>query len=110
MNSMEEFTVFVLRKEGHPKHVTNGEAFRLIRPLFESNGLEVGEPVDLVDGFLFSIRPHSESCAWVPLGFTSISPRRRLRTERKSTAVRSPSVLSHLLRPLPSPCAVPLPA
>lgn len=61
MNSMEEFTVFVLRKEGHPKHVTNGEAFRLIRPLFESNGLEVGEPVDLVDGFLFSIRPHSES-------------------------------------------------
>lgn len=61
MNSMEEFTVFVLRKEGLPKHVTNGEAFRLIRPLFESNGLEVGEPVDLADGFLFSIRPHSES-------------------------------------------------
>lgn len=61
MNSMEEFTVFVLRKEGHPKHVTNGEAFRLIRPLFESNGLEVGEPIDLADGFLFSIRPHSES-------------------------------------------------
>lgn len=61
MNSKEELTVFVLRKEGHPKHVTNGEAFRLIRPLFESNGLEVGEPVDLVDGFLFSIRPHSES-------------------------------------------------
>lgn len=43
MNSMEEFTVFVLRKEGLPKHVTNGE------------------PVDLADGFLFSIRPHSES-------------------------------------------------
>lgn len=62
MNSMEEFTVFVLRKEGHPKHVTNGEAFRLIRPLFESNGLEVGEPVDLADGFLFSIRPRTE--AW----------------------------------------------
>lgn len=61
MNSMEEFTVFVLRKEGLPKPVTNGEAFRLIRPLFESNGLEVGEPVDLADGFLFSIRPHSES-------------------------------------------------
>ena len=61
MNSKEELTVFVLRKEGHPKHGTNGEAFRLIRPLFESNGLEVGEPVDLVDGFLFSIRPHSES-------------------------------------------------
>lgn len=62
MNSMEEFTVFVLRKEGHLKHVTNGEAFRLIRPLFESNGLEVGEPVDLADGFLFSIRPRTE--AW----------------------------------------------
>lgn len=61
MNSKEEFTVFVLRKEGPPKHVTNGEAFRLICPLFESNGLEVGEPVDLADGFLFSIRPHSES-------------------------------------------------
>ena len=61
MNSMEEFTVFVLRREGHPKHVTNGEAFRLIRPLFESNGLEVGEPIDLADGFLFSIRPRTES-------------------------------------------------
>lgn len=61
MNSKEELTVFVLRKEGHPNHVANGEAFRLIRPLFESNGLEVGEPIDLVDGFLFSIRPHSES-------------------------------------------------
>lgn len=61
MNSMEELTVIVLRKEGHSKHVTNGEAFRLIRPLFESNGLEVGEPIDLVDGFLFSIRPHSDS-------------------------------------------------
>lgn len=61
MNSMEEFTVFVLRKEGHPKHVTNGEAFRLIRPLFESNGLEVGEPIDLADGFLFSVRPRTES-------------------------------------------------
>lgn len=61
MNSKEELTVFVLRKEGHPKHVANGEAFRLIRPLFESNGLEVGEPIDLVDGFLFSIRPHTES-------------------------------------------------
>lgn len=61
MNSMEEFTVFLLRKEGHPKHVTNGEAFRLIRPLFESNGLEVGEPIDLADGFLFSVRPRTES-------------------------------------------------
>lgn len=61
MGVMNELTVIVLRKDVHPKRVTNGEAFRLIRPLFESNGLEVGEPVDLADGFLFSIRPHSES-------------------------------------------------
>ena len=123
MNSKEELTVFVLRKEGHPKHVANGEAFRLIRPLFESNGLEVGEPIDLVDGFLFSIRPHSESwndterCAVMTglsclgsFGVPSISPRRRLRMGRRSTAVRLPSVLSHLLPSPPSPWAVPLPA
>lgn len=61
MNSMEELTVIVLRKDVHPKRVTNGEAFRLIRPLFESNGLEVGDPIDMADGFLFSIRPHTES-------------------------------------------------
>lgn len=61
MNSMEELTVIVLRKDGGCRHVTNEEAFRLIRPLFESNGLEVGEPVDMADGFLFSIRPHTES-------------------------------------------------
>lgn len=61
MSAMNELTVIVLRKDVHPKRVTNGEAFRLIRPLFESNGLEVGEPVDLADGFLFSIRPHTES-------------------------------------------------
>lgn len=61
MSDVSELTVIVLRKAVHPKRVTNGEAFRLIRPLFESNGLEVGEPVDLADGFLFSIRPHSES-------------------------------------------------
>lgn len=61
MSDVSELTVIVLRKDVHPKRVTNGEAFRLIRPLFESNGLEVGEPVDLADGFLFSIRPHSES-------------------------------------------------
>lgn len=57
MDSEEELTVIVLRKDGHMKRVTNGEAFRLIRPLFESNGLEVGEPADMADGFLFSIRP-----------------------------------------------------
>lgn len=61
MSDVSELTVIVLRKDVHPKRVTNREAFRLIRPLFESNGLEVGEPVDLADGFLFSIRPHSES-------------------------------------------------
>lgn len=61
MSAMNELTVIVLRKDVHPKRVTNGEAFRLIRPLFESNGLEVGEPVDMADGFLFSIRPHTES-------------------------------------------------
>lgn len=61
MDSLEEFTVIVLRKAESTGHMTNGEAFRLIRPLFESNGLEVGEPIDLADGFLFSIRPHTES-------------------------------------------------
>lgn len=62
MDSLEEFTVIVLRKTESTGHVTNSEAFRLIRPLFESNGLEVGEPIDLADGFLFSIRPRTE--AW----------------------------------------------
>lgn len=61
MSVMNELTVIVLRKDVHPKRVTNGEAFRLIRPLFESNGLEVGDPIDMADGFLFSIRPHTES-------------------------------------------------
>ena len=61
MSVMNELTVIVLRKDVHPKRVTNGEAFRLIRPLYESNGLEVGQPVDMADGFLFSIRPHTES-------------------------------------------------
>lgn len=61
MNSMEGLTVIVLRKDVHPKRVTNGEAFRLIRPLFESNGLEVGDPIDMADGFLFTVRPHTGS-------------------------------------------------
>lgn len=56
MSDMNELTVIVLRKAEATRHVTNGEAFRLIRLLFESNGLEVGEPIDLADGFLFSIR------------------------------------------------------
>ena len=55
MSDMNELTVIVLRKAAAARHVSNGEAFRLIRPLFESNGLEVGEPIDLADGFLFSI-------------------------------------------------------
>lgn len=62
MDDMNELTVIVLRKAGSTGHVANGEAFRLIRSLFESNGLEVGEPIDLADGFLFSIRPRTE--AW----------------------------------------------
>lgn len=62
MGDMNELTVIVLRKAEATRHVTNGEAFRLIKPLFESNGLEVGEPIDLADGFLFSIRPRTE--AW----------------------------------------------
>ena len=61
MGDMNELMVIVLRKAAAARHVSNGEAFRLIRPLFESNGLEVGEPIDLADGFLFSIRPHTES-------------------------------------------------
>lgn len=61
MIDLSELTVIVLRKDGCARHVTNEEAFRLIRPLFESNGLEVGKPIDMADGFLFSIRPHSES-------------------------------------------------
>lgn len=61
MSDMNELTVIVLRKAAATGHVSNGEAFRLIRPLFESNGLEVGEPIDLADGFLFSIRPHTQS-------------------------------------------------
>lgn len=62
MGDMNELTVIALRKAGSTGHVANGEAFRLIRSLFESNGLEVGEPIDLADGFLFSIRPRTE--AW----------------------------------------------
>lgn len=62
MSAMNELTVIVLRKDVHPKRVTNGEAFRLIRPLFESNGIEVGYPIDMADGFLFSVRPRTE--AW----------------------------------------------
>ena len=61
MDDMNELTVIVVRKADAKRHVTDGEAFRLIRPLFETNGLEVGDAVDLEDGFLFSIRPRTES-------------------------------------------------
>lgn len=61
MDDMNELTVIVVRKADAKRHVTDGEAFRLIRPLFETNGIEVGDAIDLEDGFLFSIRPHTES-------------------------------------------------
>lgn len=61
MDDMNELTVIVVRKADAKRHVTNGEAFRLIRPLFETNGIEVGDAIDLEDGFLFSIRPRTES-------------------------------------------------
>lgn len=61
MGRANEVTVIVLRKPNCGRHVDNGEAFRLIRPLFETNGIEVGDAIDLEDGFLFSIRPRTES-------------------------------------------------
>lgn len=61
MDDMNELTVIVVRKVDAKRHVTDGEAFRLIRPLFETNGIEVGDAIDLEDGFLFSIRPRTES-------------------------------------------------
>lgn len=61
MDDMNELTVIVVRKADAKRHVTDGEAFRLIRPLFETNGIEVGDAIDLEDGFLFSIRPCTES-------------------------------------------------
>lgn len=61
MDDMNELTVIVVRKADAKRHVTVGEAFRLIRPLFETNGIEVGDAIDLEDGFLFSIRPRTES-------------------------------------------------
>lgn len=61
MDDMNELTVIVVRKADAKRHVSDGEAFRLIRPLFETNGIEVGDAIDLEDGFLFSIRPRTES-------------------------------------------------
>lgn len=61
MDDMNELTVIVVRKADAKRHVTDGEAFRLIRSLFETNGIEVDDAIDLEDGFLFSIRPRTES-------------------------------------------------
>lgn len=61
MNDINELTVIVVRKDDAKRHVGNGEAFRLICPLFETNGIAVGEAIDLADGFLFSIRPRTDS-------------------------------------------------
>lgn len=61
MDDMNELTVIVVRKADAKRQVSDGEAFRLIRPLFETNGIEVGDAIDLEDGFLFSIRPRTES-------------------------------------------------
>lgn len=61
MGRANEVTVIVLRKPDCGRHVDNGEAFRLVRPLFETNGLEVGDFANLANGFLFSIRSRTES-------------------------------------------------
>lgn len=61
MGRANEVTVIVLRKPDCGRHVDNGEAFRLVRPLFETNGLEVGDFANLANGFLFSIHPRTES-------------------------------------------------
>lgn len=61
MDRTNEVTVIVLRKPDYGRHVDNGEAFRLVRPLFETNGLEVGNFTNLANGFLFSVQPRTET-------------------------------------------------
>lgn len=61
MGRANEITVIVLRKPDCGRHVDNGEAFRLVRPLFETNGLEVGDFANLANGFLFSVQPRTET-------------------------------------------------
>lgn len=61
MGRANEVTVIVLRKPDCGRHVDNGEAFRLVRPLFETNGLEVGDFANLANGFLFSVQPRTET-------------------------------------------------
>lgn len=60
MGRANEVTVIVLRKPDCGRHVDNGEAFRLVRPLLETNGLEVGDFANLANGFLFSVQPRTE--------------------------------------------------
>lgn len=61
MGRANEVTVIVLRKPDCGRHVDNGEAFRLVRPLFETNGLETGDFANLANGFLFSVQPRTET-------------------------------------------------
>ena len=61
MGRANEVTVIVLRKPDCGRHVDNGEAFRLVRPLFETNGLEAGDFANLANGFLFSVQPRTET-------------------------------------------------
>lgn len=61
MGRANDVTVIVLRKPDCGRHVDNGEAFRLVRPLFETNGLEVGNFTNLANGFLFSVQPRTET-------------------------------------------------
>lgn len=61
MGRANEVTVIVLRNPDCGRHVDNGEAFRLVRPLFETNGLDVGDFANLANGFLFSVQPRTET-------------------------------------------------
>lgn len=78
-DAMNEATVIVVRKPDNKGHVSCGEAYRLIGPLLETNGLAVGEVVEMADGFLFPIRPRTD--AWddternaVATGLASLGP------------------------------------
>lgn len=62
MKDVNELTVIAVRKPDVEKYLSSGEAFRLIRPLLETNGLYVGDAIDLADGFLFPISPRGD--AW----------------------------------------------
>lgn len=109
MGRANEVTVIVLRKPDCGRHVDNGEAFRLVRPLFETNGLEVGDFANLANGFLFSVHPRTEtwdgsSAMRLRRGFRAsarsvsraISRRKPSRMRCQSMPARSRSALSHL--------------